>query len=291
MPSFDWPRDAAPLPIEPLRAPIERLQTLAARHEGVLELIDPLETDEEEAQAGSTAGSAATAGTAGFAGGVAGDPATYLPPALSRIADEFGGISVVGGAAALTIVVDERSDLGPYTILTDPLSFTPLYEGDDVAVVLAIDESGAPGAVFAIGENLALTLVAPDLGEYIGRYADALDLALTGGEEPGSESRTGTSATGTSGTVSAPDAELVAERMEGSFFAPLFEEEGKPVVPLAASAPEGITAPTGTAAIADLRGAPLGSRVEVLEADLPGDPLAIRIAWREGGLVVCVTNS
>jgi hypothetical protein len=284
MPAFDWPRDAAPLPIEPLRGAIERLTTLAARHEGVLELIDPLESDEPEDGA-----AVRTAGRAALPGGGAGDPAAYLPPVLSRIADEFGGIQVTGGAAALTIVVDERSDLGPYTILPDPVSFTPLYEGDDVAVVLAIDERGAAGPVFAIGEDLALTLVTHDLGDYVGRYADALDLALTGPAErsPGE-------------AASAPDPEVVAERMEESFFAPMFAEDGADdgatsdavdrSVPVSTTAPAGVQAPEDAIAFADLREATPGARVEVMDAELPGNPLEIGVRWREGGLVVCVTG-
>ncbi|UEJ81741.1 hypothetical protein Bra3105_12930 [Brachybacterium halotolerans subsp. kimchii] len=264
MPAFDWPHDAAPLPIEPLRGAIDRLTALAARHEGVLELIAPLEAEDEQSDGAP--------GTAGLAGGVAGDPRAYLPPVLSRIADEFGGIRVVGGDAALMIVVDERSDLGPFTILTDPVSFTPLYEGDDVAVVLAIDAQGAAGPVFAIGEDLALTLVAPDLVDYVQRFTEALDLAVT---------------TTADETV---DAELVADRMEESFFAPLFAEDPERTVALTVEAPSGVDAPADALAVADLRGAAPGARVEVMDADLPGDPLDIGIAWRADGLVVVVTG-
>ncbi|WP_152354207.1 serine/threonine-protein kinase [Brachybacterium subflavum] len=262
MPAFDWPHDASPLPIEPLRGAIDRLTALAARHESALELIAPLEVEDES-------------GTAALAGGVAGDPRAYLPPVLASIADEFGGIRVLGGDAALTIVVDERSDLGPYTILTDPVSFTPLYEGDDVAVVLAIDEHGAAGPVFAIGEDLALTLVAPDLADYVQRFTEALDLALVapaGGE------------------VAAADAELVAERMEESFFAPLFAEDPERAIALSVGIPAGIDAPEHAIAAADLRRAAPGARVEVMDAELPGDPLEIGIAWRDGGFVVVVTG-
>src|SRR5699024_11573908 len=48
--------------------------------------------------------------------------------------------------------------------------------------------------------------------------------------------------------------------------------------------------PTGTLAVADLRDAPRDARVDVIDAELPGDPLDWHLAWREAGLVVCLVG-
>ncbi|MGY5765805.1 hypothetical protein ACXET9_11455 [Brachybacterium sp. DNPG3] len=152
MPSLSWPVPEAPLPIAPLRPVLERLASLALTHQRDVAPIPGLAEGEGEFTA---------------------DP----PPVLEQILDEFGGIRV-GDRDHLSLVVDERTDVGPYTLLGAPTSFYPLHEGEDVAVILAILPDGTAGAVYGIGEDLALRLVATDLGAYLERFADALASAL-----------------------------------------------------------------------------------------------------------------
>jgi hypothetical protein len=302
--SFTWPHEATPLAVAPLRPTLEHLQALVSRYPDVLDLIDPLgleddESDESElveedarlAASDATVADAAVAGAAGGSRGTgaagatpeAGDPSRFLPPALAHIADEFGGIRVRGQQADLAIVVDERSDLGPYTLLTDPVSFTPLYEGEDVAVVLSIDPSGAPGPVYGIDEDLALVLAGDDLADYLQRYTHALDEALAAADPAAQDPTAGGS----------PSAQEVAEHMQEHFFDPLVgsveaSDAASTVVPSAPSDTNGL--PAGTIAVADLHGASVGIRVDVMEADVP-DPLNTRVGWGEGGRTVLLVQS
>src|SRR5699024_10920527 len=92
--------------------------------------------------------------------------------------DELGGIQVCG-QTMLTLQIEDRTDVGPYTLLGPATSFYPLYETPEAAVVLALDEDGTPGAVYGIGEDLALQLAADDLAAYLDRFADALEATLT----------------------------------------------------------------------------------------------------------------
>lgn len=319
--SFTWPHEATPLAVAPLRPTLEHLQALVSRYPDVLELIDPLGLDDDEsdesglveedarlAASDATVADAAVAGAAGGSRGAgaagatpeAGDPSRFLPPALAHIADEFGGIRVRGQQADLAIVVDERSDLGPYTLLTDPVSFTPLYEGEDVAVVLSIDPSGAPGPVYGIDEDLALVLAGQDLADYLQRYTQALDEALAAADPAAQDPTAGGS----------PSAQDIAEHMQEHFFTPLVGPVEVPdatgtagtetpggsgttdvastVVPSTPSDTNGLTA--GTVAVADLHGAPVGTRVDVMEADVP-DLLNTRVGWGEGGRTVLLVQS
>lgn len=265
MPSVHWPRGAKPLPIEPLRPAIERLHSLALRYPGVVELLEPLEQEE-------TAGQDAEGAAEPSAPLDPLDPQGFLAPVLAGIADEFGGVQVAGERAGLMIVPADRTDLGPYTVIADSASCTPLHEGEDVAVVLALDETGAAGAVYGIGEDLALTLAATSLQEYLERYTDALERAIAAhSEDPDA----------------APDADAVAEAMEEGFFAPLLGAADDLGPAVALTAP-GAGAPAGAVAEADLRGVAVGTRVETMDAELPpgSDPLALEVRWREAGLVV-----
>lgn len=339
---FTWPHEAAPLPVAPLRPTLEHLQALASRYPDVLELVDPLEIEDDVdgedvpgdgvarekdpaaedtvdgeaalvqqdprlAASDTTVVGAAVAGAAGGSRGAgtagatpeAGDPARFLPPALAGVADEFGGIQVRGQQAGLTIVVEQRSDLGPYTLLTDPVTFTPVYEGEDVALVLSIDPAGAPGPVYGIDEDLALVLAAEDLGDYLQRYARALDEALAA-NDPAAQDPT---------AEGSPSAEDVAAHLQERFFVPLVGptgetgpgdeqdgatapdgEPGAAVTALVPSAPASAQdLPAGTVAVADLTGAEVGTRVDVMAADVP-DLLSTGLAWGPGGRSVLLVE-
>lgn len=152
MPSLSWPAPESPLPIAPMRPVLERLASLALTHQRDVSPIPGLADGDDE---------------------VVADP----PPVLEQILDEFGGIRI-GDRDHLSLVIDERTDVGPYTLLGAPTTFYPLHEGEDVAVILTILDDGTAGAVFGIGEDLALRLVARDLGGYLERFADALASAL-----------------------------------------------------------------------------------------------------------------
>ena len=152
--SLSWPTGAAVLPVSQVRPVLERLESLARTNPRDLTWIPGLAQEDGEISA---------------------DP----PPALEQIVDEFGGIAV-HGRRDLDLLIDERGDIGPYTMLGEATSYYPLYEGSDVAVVLTLDEDGAPGAVYGIGEDLALRLAALDLPSYLQRYADALEAAVSG---------------------------------------------------------------------------------------------------------------
>ena len=86
------------------------------------------------------------------------------------------------------LLIEDRADVGPYTLLGKATTFYPLYETPEVAVVLTLDDDGAPGVVYGIGEDLALQLAAPDLLSYLERFADALEASLQAlaqrGDEP-----------------------------------------------------------------------------------------------------------
>src|SRR5688500_5311735 len=119
--SLPWPDAAEVLPLASVRPVLDRLTSLVTTHEQDAELIPGLAVTEDE---------------------VAADP----PPALEQISDEFGGIRV-RGLTMLTLQIEDRTDVGPYTLLGPATSFYPLYEPPEAAVVLALDEDGTPGAV------------------------------------------------------------------------------------------------------------------------------------------------
>src|SRR5699024_10187864 len=152
-PSLSWPTSPTPPRIAELRSVVHRLTPLAHAPDREPAVIPGLAAPD--------------------AGGAA-DP----PPALEQVTDELGGLSV-RGRRALDLLVEERTDVGPSTQLGEPTSYYPLHEDVDVAVVLTVAEDGTPGAVYGIGEDLALHLAAPDLGAYLTRFADALEQALS----------------------------------------------------------------------------------------------------------------
>lgn len=261
-PRLPWPTEAPVVPVEPLRPVLEALSSLAVRHPEDVTLLPTL-VDED--------------GTP--------DESADPPPALEQILEEFGGIEVCG-RARLDLLADERSDLGPYTLLGDPTSYYPLHEGSDVAIILAVDEDGAPGAVYGIGEDLALTLAARDLGHFLERWLHALTETLT-------ELDAGGPAGSTTGEARADAAErLLCEHLLTDLIGrePDPERTTVPVVPVADAGIDEDDLPEGAIAVADLRDAPLGAAAEVVDADLPGDPLEVRLGFSHGGLVITVID-
>ncbi len=261
-----WPVEADVLPVEPLRPVLERLASLALRHDEDVTLRAGLVDDE-----GQT------------------DEAADPPPALEQVLEEFGGIEL-RGRARLDLLVDERTELGPYTLLGDATTYYPLYEGSDVAVILTVDGDGTPGAVYGIGEDLSLTLAARDLGAFLERWADALTATLDELDAE-VERRAGASASDEDRADVAE--ELMDAHLLRTILGGLPERVGVPVVPVApGTVPAGLPAglPAGTIAVADLRDAPLDATVDVMDAELPGDPLDHHLAWASGGLVVAVAE-
>ncbi|MCW1806296.1 hypothetical protein [Brachybacterium squillarum] len=269
---LSWPAPAAVLPIRDLRPIVDRLSSIATSHAQDVTLLPGLATGEEE---------------------VAADP----PPALEQIVDEIGGIEA-GGLRVLDLLVEERVDVGPYTLLGAHTTYYPLYEGEDVAVVLTLDDAGTPGAVHGIGEDLALTLAAEDLAGWMTQVADALEAALAQLDARVVELH-GEDAAG----KDTLRAEVLGELLEQHLLADVLglgaeddpEREAALAareLPIVAAADAGAgplpTLPEGATAVADLRGAPLGARVAVIDAELPGDPLDWHVAWRAGGRVLAV---
>ena len=284
-----WP-DAAPvLPVEPLRGVLEAFSSLALRHPEDVTLLPPLVDEDGNA-----------------------DESADPPPALEQIVEEFGGIEV-RGRVRLNLLTDDRTDLGPYTLLGDPTTFYPLIEGDDVAVILTIDEDGTPGAVYGIGEDLSLTLASRSLGHFLERYLHALTETLEGLDAEAERASAGAGDSGEAGngagagTTAAPDrsaapdgaptrAESAVELMKAHMLSSilgLLPEEERAAVPIESVADSGFEAddlPEGTVAVADLRDVDGDASVHVMDADLPGDPLECRIAFSHGGLVVSIVD-
>ena len=254
--SLPWPTEAEALPLATVRPVLDRLASLVTTHADDAAQIPGLAVTEEE---------------------VAADP----PPALEQIGDELGGI-VVRGLTLLTLQVEDRTDVGPYTLLGPATSFYPLYETPETAVVLTLDEDGAPGAVYGIGEDLALRLAAEDLPSYLERVADALEATLTAlaargpAAEDSEEART----------------DAAEQLLDRHLFAGILgtaELDEVTEVSLQDPAAAGIAGlPEGALAVADLRTAPLGARVDLIALEVPGDPLETHVAWSARGLVVAV---
>lgn len=280
-----WPDEAPVLPVEPLRPVLERFASLALRHPEDVTLLAPAVDEDGTVQASA-------------------DP----PPALEQIVEEFGGIEV-GGGAGLDLLVDERTDLGPYTLLGAATTYYPLHEGEDVAVILTIGPTGAPGAVYGIGEDLSLTLAARDLGALLERYADALTATLDELDD---------AIVRMSGEAAVADpqarAEAAAELMDAHLFDAILRpdeaaETGEaaeadeqpdrsdaapriPVLGLADLADAAdLALPAAAIGAADLRDAPIDAVVPVMDAELPGDILEHHLAWAADGLVVVVEDS
>ncbi|WP_394216602.1 hypothetical protein [Brachybacterium vulturis] len=257
--SLPWPTEAEVLPLASVRPVLDRLASLVNTHEEDAALIPGLAVTEEE---------------------VAADP----PPALEQIGDELGGIEV-RGLTMLTLQIEDRTDVGPYTLLGPATSFYPLYETPEAAVVLALDEDGTPGAVYGIGEDLALQLAAEDLAAYLERFADALETTLDALAERGPADD--------ESEVSRADA--AGQLMDEHLFAALLgmaEPDESAEIPLQDPAASGLDdLPEGTLAVADLRSAPVGARVDLMEVEVPGDPLEMHVAWRERGRVIVLLDS
>src|SRR5699024_5140867 len=87
-------------------------------------------------------------------------------------------------------------------------------------------------------------------------------------------------------------AEAAQQLMDEHLFAQILGEgEAAPTVevPLQDPASAGIEGlPEGTLAVADLRTAPVGARVDLIEVEVPGDPLETHVAWSARGRVVAV---
>lgn len=263
--TLPWPDAAGVLPVEPPRPVLERLASLALRHPEDVSLLPTRVDDDGEV-----------------------DESTDPPPSLEQVVEEFGGITV-RGRAGLTLLVDERTDLGPYTPLGAPTTYYPLHEGEDVAVVLTIGEDGAPGAVYGIGEDLAPTLAARDLGAFLERYAEALTATLDALDAEIARTR---------GADAVADdharADVAAELMDAHLFRTILgalPEAERITVPVHAVGAADIAEehlPEGTLAVADLRDAPLDASVAVMDADLPGDPVYFHLAWDHAGQVIAV---
>lgn len=264
---LSWPDGAPVVPVEPLRAVIEAYSSLALRHPDEVSLLPTLVDEDGDA-----------------------DEAADPPPALEQIVEEFGGVAVCG-RPLLDLLVDDRSDLGPYTLLGEPTTFYPLYEGEDVAVVLMIDEDGAPGAVYGIGEDLAMTLAARSIGHYLERFLHALTETL--GELDAEVERTrGADAVHDTGARAEAAERLIDAHLLSTILGDLPEGE-RDVVPVESTDDSGFEEddlPEGAVAVADLRDAPIDATVQVMDADLPGDPLECRIVPSHRGLVLAIVD-
>ena len=274
--SLPWPADAEVLPVASVRPVLDRLSSLVTTHAQDAAAIPGLAVTEEEVSA---------------------DP----PPALEQIVDELGGITV-RGLTMLTLQIEDRTDVGPYTLIGPATTYYPLYETPDSAVVLALDEDGTPGAVYGIGEDLALQLAAPDLGAYLERFAAALEATLAGLAERGPAEEDSEDAR-TDAAEQLMDQHLFAELLGMREIEEADETAGADkttgtdgtagtgfsVVPLQDPAASGLPGlPAGALAVADLREAPVGARVDLMDVDVPGDPLELHVAWSERGRVIAL---
>lgn len=94
------------------------------------------------------------------------ESAADAPAALKDLADETAGVQV-GEEFYFSLLAEERSDLGPFTLLGSAIEYYPLFETPDEALILTINEAGLPGAVWWIDEDLDLHLITTTLSEYI----------------------------------------------------------------------------------------------------------------------------
>lgn len=289
--SLPWPTEAPVIPLLTARPVLDRISSLARTHEQDVTLVPGLAVNEEE---------------------IAADP----PPALEQILDELSGIEL-RGIPVLNLVIEDRTDVGPYTLLGKATTFYPLYETPEAAVVLTIDDDGAPGVVYGIGEDLALRLAAPDLTSYLDRFADALEATLNALARRDDES----DPKGVARTEAAQElmdlylfTALVGEDEEESGSETTAETEETAAVPSEATAGSGSSSadavgeditiplqdpsasgigglPEGALLVADLRDAPVGAHVDLIDAEAPGDPLDLRVAWREHGRLITLHTS
>lgn len=137
-----YPNPTESLDLSRLRPEVERLTAHAQQHG--LTLIDPEET------------------------------AAQIPPVLAELTNEFGGV-IVDDDFAVNLLIEERTDLGPYTLLGDPDEYYSLYEGAEDAVILTIGPDGTAGGVWFIDDELDLHQLAASLEDYLARVADAFE--------------------------------------------------------------------------------------------------------------------
>ncbi|MCT1558414.1 hypothetical protein M3A96_09845 [Helcobacillus massiliensis] len=120
--------------------------------------------------------SASAAGTVPGAGPQLIDPdetAAQIPPVLQPLVDEFAGIHL-DDDFEVNLVIDERTDLGPYTLLGDTDEYYPLFETADEAIIVTIADNGNAGGVWYIDEELGLHLLATSLPAYLETVGNAI---------------------------------------------------------------------------------------------------------------------
>lgn len=152
--ALNWPQPTEPIDTRDMRAALERLAEAVAGSDGVATPIDPEES------------------------------AADVPPFLKDIADEMAGARV-GDEFELTLLAEERTDLGPFTLLGDPTSYYPLFETPEDAIILTINEQGVPGGVWWIDEELDMHLLATSFTEYVDLVTDAIKALPPEIDDPG----------------------------------------------------------------------------------------------------------
>lgn len=152
--ALPWPEPTSNLDMSKERAALERLALAVSASGGLAEPIDPEESGAD------------------------------VPPALKDLADETAGARV-GEEFELTLLAEERTDLGPFTLLGDPTRYYPLFETTDDAVILTLNEEGVPGGVWWIDEDLDLHLLATSLAEYVDLVAEAIRALPPEADSPG----------------------------------------------------------------------------------------------------------
>lgn len=152
--ALNWPQPTSPIDTSAARAALERLAAAVAASGGTATSIDPEES------------------------------AADVPPALKDLADEMAGARV-GEEFEFTLLAEERTDLGPFTLLGDPTSYYPLFETPDDAVILTLSDEGEPGGVWWIDEELDLHLLATSLAEYVDLVSEAIRALPAEADHPG----------------------------------------------------------------------------------------------------------
>ncbi len=152
---LDWPTPTTDVGTSKMRAALERLAVAVAASNGLAESIDPEESGAD------------------------------VPPALKDLADEMAGARV--GEFELTLLAEDRTDLGPFTLLGEPTSYYPLFETVDDAVILTLNGEGVPGGVWWIDEELDMHLLATSLDEYVDTVTRAIAALSPEASDPGED--------------------------------------------------------------------------------------------------------
>lgn len=153
--SLNWPTPDTPFDTSAERAALERLAVAVAASEHA-EPIDPEES------------------------------AADVPPYFKDLADELGGVSV-GSEFELNLLAEDRTELGPFTLLGEYESYYPLFETADDAVIVTINDEGVPGGVWWIDEELDMHLLATSFTEYVDLVTAAISRLTPDTESPGEE--------------------------------------------------------------------------------------------------------